>query len=63
MSPQCISAKAGIEGDMILKAEEPIYPTDTAGALHDRLAVKALSCWETLKQIAAGTAPAFRQGS
>ena len=50
------------EGDMILKAEEPIYPTDTAGALHDRLAVKGAELLgETLKQIAAGTAPRIPQ--
>ena len=28
------------EGDLILQAEEPILPTDTAGTLHDRLALK-----------------------
>ena len=50
------------EGDMILQAEEPIYPSDTAGTLHDRLAVKGAELLgETLRQIEAGTAPRIPQ--
>ncbi|HHT74350.1 MAG TPA: methionyl-tRNA formyltransferase [Firmicutes bacterium] len=45
-------------GDIILQAEEPILPEDTAGTLHDRLMVKGADLLaETVRQIAAGTAP------
>ena len=45
-------------GDIILQAEEPILPRDTAGALHDRLMVKGAELLrETVRQIAAGNAP------
>lgn len=49
-------------GDMILKAETPIDPTETAGAVHDRLmALGAALIVETLGQIEAGTAPRIAQ--
>jgi len=49
-------------GDVILQAEEPIYPDDTAGTLHDRLMVKGAHLLaETVRQIAAGTAPRIPQ--
>ena len=50
------------DGDIILQAEEPIAPRDTAGALHDRLMVKGAELLvETVRQIAAGTAPRIPQ--
>ncbi|HOB39724.1 methionyl-tRNA formyltransferase [Candidatus Darwinibacter acetoxidans] len=50
------------DGDIILQAEEPIYPRDTAGALHDRLMVKGAGLLlETVRQIAQGTAPRIPQ--
>lgn len=46
------------DGDIILQAEEPIYPRDTAGELHDRLMVKGADLLrETVRLIAAGKAP------
>lgn len=45
-------------GDMILKATTPISPDDTGGSIHDRLAeIGATLLVETVRQIAAGTAP------
>lgn len=50
------------DGDIILQAEEPISAKDTAGSLHDRLMVKGAELLgETVRQIAAGTAPRTRQ--
>lgn len=50
------------DGDIILQAEEPISAKDTAGSLHDRLMVKGAELLgETIRQIAAGTAPRTRQ--
>ncbi len=50
------------EGDMILQAEEPVLPTDTAGTLHDRLAKSGAALLaETLDLIAAGQAPRIPQ--
>lgn len=50
------------EGDIILQAEEPILPTDTAGALHDRLMEKGANLLkETLRQIELGQAPRIPQ--
>lgn len=50
------------EGDIILQAEEPIHPEDTAGDLHDRLAEKGGQLLgETLRQIEVGTAPRIPQ--
>ncbi|MFY9202438.1 MAG: methionyl-tRNA formyltransferase, partial [Limnochordia bacterium] len=50
------------EGDLILQAEEPILPTDTAGTLHDRLALKGAALLaETLDLLNAGTAPRVPQ--
>lgn len=49
-------------GDVILQAEEPIFPEDTAGILHDRLMEKgAKLLGETLRQIEAGQAPRIPQ--
>jgi methionyl-tRNA formyltransferase len=49
-------------GDMILKAELPILPTDTTGSLHDKLKdLGAAVLADTLKQIAAGHAPRHLQ--
>lgn len=49
-------------GDLILQAEEPIYPHDTAGTLHDRLMEKgAILLSETLRQIETGKAPRIPQ--
>ncbi len=49
-------------GDIILQAEEPIYPHDTAGTLHDRLMIKGAQLLaETVRQIEAGTAPRIPQ--
>ncbi len=49
-------------GDIILQAEEPIGPDDTAGTLHDRLMVKGAELLaETVRQIKAGTAPRIPQ--
>ncbi|NLM40710.1 MAG: methionyl-tRNA formyltransferase [Firmicutes bacterium] len=46
------------DGDIILQAEEPIRPRDTAGALHDRLMVKGAELLrETVRQIEQGCAP------
>jgi len=43
-------------GDVLLTAKEPIYPDDTAGTLHDRLAVKGATVLiDTLKAYAANT--------
>lgn len=45
-------------GDMILKAEIPITAEDTTGSMHDKLAqLGAEMLWQTLQQVAAGTAP------
>ena len=45
-------------GDIILQAEEPIYPNDTAGTLHDRLMIKGAELLaETVRRISEGTAP------
>lgn len=45
-------------GDMIIKAEIPILPEDTTGSLHDKLKeLGATVLSDTLRQIAAGTAP------
>ncbi|MDB4895467.1 MAG: 10-Formyltetrahydrofolate:L-methionyl-tRNA N-formyltransferase [Firmicutes bacterium] len=45
-------------GDMILKAATPIGPEETSGEIHDRLArIGADLLVETLRQVAAGTAP------
>ncbi len=50
------------EGDILLQAEEPIYPTDTAGTLHDRLALRgARLLGESLRQLEQGTAPRIKQ--
>lgn len=49
-------------GDIILQAEEPIRPEDTAGMLHDRLMVLGAGLLkETVRQIDAGTAPRIPQ--
>lgn len=49
-------------GDMLLKAETPILPEDTAGTLTDRLAqIGAELLVETLKQLEAGTCPRTAQ--
>lgn len=49
-------------GDVILQAEEEISHNDTAGQLHDRLAIKgAQLLGETLKKIQAGVAPRIPQ--
>lgn len=49
-------------GDLILQAEEPIYPEDTAGTLHDRLMEKgALLLGQTLRLIEVGEAPRVPQ--
>lgn len=49
-------------GDVILQAEEPIYPDDTAGTLHDRLMVKGAELLaETVRLIKEGTAPRVPQ--
>lgn len=49
-------------GDIILQSEEPIYSSDTAGDLHDRLMVKGAELLqETLAQIASGRAPRVPQ--
>jgi len=49
-------------GDIILQSEETILPTDTGATLHDRLASKGAQLLsETLRQIAAGTAPRIPQ--
>ena len=49
-------------GDMILKAELPILPTDTTGSLHDKLSdLGAGVLADTLKQLAAGHAPRIPQ--
>ena len=43
-------------GDVLLTAEEPIDPDDTAGSLHDRLAVKGAAVLiDTLKAYASNT--------
>ena len=46
-------------GDIILQAEEPIYPHDTAGTLHDRLMIKARTALAEIGAAdgEAGTAP------
>ena len=45
-------------GDIILQAEEPIYPNDTARTLHDRLMIKGAELLaETVRRISEGTAP------
>ncbi len=45
-------------GDIILQDVEPIFPTDTAGTLHDRLARRGADLLsKTIKQIEAGCAP------
>lgn len=49
-------------GDMLLKAETPISPDDTAGTLTDRLArMGAELLVETLRRIEAGTCPREKQ--
>lgn len=49
-------------GDIILQTSEEILPSDTAGSLHDRLMVKGAELLgETLRQLAAGTAPRIPQ--
>ena len=49
-------------GDIILQAQEPILPRDTAGALHDRLMQKGADLLaETLRQLALGEAPRIPQ--
>ena len=49
-------------GDIILQAEEPVLPRDTAGDLHDRLMVTGAKLLaETVKQIAGGQAPRIPQ--
>lgn len=49
-------------GDMILQARTPIGPQETTGDLHDRLsAIGAELLTETLRQVAAGTAPRATQ--
>lgn len=49
-------------GDMILKAATPIAADDTVGEVHDRLArIGADLLVETLRQVAAGTAPRIPQ--
>lgn len=46
------------DGDIILQEDEPVFPRDTAGALHDRLMVKgARLLLDTVRLIACGTAP------
>lgn len=54
---------AGLDtGDMLMKTECPILPTDTAGDLHDRLAtIGAPALLQTLDQLQAGTATAEQQ--
>lgn len=50
------------EGDIILQSTEEILPTDTAGSLHDRLAIRGASLLsETLNQLENGTAPRITQ--
>lgn len=50
------------DGDIILQAEEPILPRETAGTLHDRLMVKGAELLlETVRQIAQGSAPRIPQ--
>jgi len=49
-------------GDMLLKAETPILPEDTAGTLSDKLSqMGAELLIETLRQIEAGTCPRTKQ--
>lgn len=49
-------------GDIILQAQEPILPRDTAGDLHDRLMITgARLLSETVRQIASGQAPRIPQ--
>lgn len=50
---------AGMDsGDMILKSEVPIAPSDTGGSYHDKLAAAgAALLWDTLELIRAGRAP------
>lgn len=51
-------------GDMILKAEIPILPSDTTGSLHDKLKdVGASVLSDTLRQMADGNAPRVSQNS
>lgn len=51
-------------GDMILKREVPIGAEETAGELHDRLAVAGAGLLrETMDVIAGGTAPRVKQDS
>lgn len=50
------------DGDIILQAEEPILPRETAGTLHDRLMVKGAELLlETVRHIAQGSAPRIPQ--
>ena len=49
-------------GDIILQERENIWPTDTAGTLHDRLMIKGAQLLvETLQQMENGTAPRIPQ--
>ncbi|RMH70984.1 MAG: methionyl-tRNA formyltransferase [Gemmatimonadetes bacterium] len=49
-------------GDIILKRELPILPDETAGELHDRLAILGAEVLlDTVRQIADGTAPRIPQ--
>lgn len=49
-------------GDIILQVEEKIKPRDTAGTLQERLSLKGAELLsETLRQLAAGTAPRLAQ--
>lgn len=49
-------------GDVILQAEEPIFPEDTAGRLHDRLMEKGAQLLvETVRLIEVGEAPRIPQ--
>ncbi|MDY6905631.1 MAG: methionyl-tRNA formyltransferase [Thermodesulfobacteriota bacterium] len=68
----CMEAETGVtsmfldegmdSGDMILAVKTPIYPEETAGELHDRLAVMGGDLLiETLEQVADGTAVATPQ--
>jgi len=51
-------------GDVLLSAQEPIKPDDTAGSLHDRLAVKGAKILiETLKKFAERTIQPIPQDS
>jgi len=54
---------AGLDtGDMLIKTECPILPTDTAGDLHDRLAsIGTPALLQALDQLQAGTATAEQQ--